>query len=804
MALLELGQLLLIFIFGGSSVAVRPSSMQCPFCPHAKTATQFGAAASFHAISGMGKFSLNETMAAVKAEGLDVLGTECYKCEDWALLPAQLEAAAHYGIKMVAGFESESRLGSYCPNFLVGKKAGGLVDWPGLAAQLANLSLVYPNLIGYRFDDFIGCVHLNQYGDFSAHPNREVYYGGLPSDTAKMQAAAKAINPAFKMIAVFYDAQLASQSPYSYSFGQRAWLQPPLPDCATCGHHGGFFPAGASATMTVTFRLSNRSVVAASGMSGGITLSFLELTDFLYEVRTPTQLAAATGLVQRTVSINSCVLLENDVANLTDATGRPNVRAGILMHNLSIAAICLNSSGINKITWGLRGTAPLARWASRPHKNLVSVWDIELAGHGIIDTGDDDLLAMPTRPTAIGGSDGGAVAPTRWLVGNGSWSTVDFKLVEGNIVPRPIAGQVGQLFGSSNRAYSQLPQVDAILLCWLQMDPLWPSGTNGHGIAADQTLYQTLLRSARRAFAGPDALAGRNYEILSTHFGMLDWKGLDAAADQNPAISRAGIVPANIKGQMMVDAWMADGIYIWWDLIGLSANIAAQRGVFGPQSGGHVVEVCPKGNASNPSAQPKYEYLQLEEIEGVGLLRGWYQRVTSAAPGVRAGKLNLTLLEGSKMVSTPGFATSVELQIVSSGEWRTVWRRGSNESCPSLCNRTVLTLQSCDVVCVTGKPNKAGKVLQSGAQMSLVLSGTTMVRVTLQTAEDTGGNRGVCVSGGTSVGASGRVGVQEAVAPVAWEFWSGIDPLESSVQVEEETIMNATSMLKDCTCAGVE
>ena len=166
-----------------------PGAGPCPFCPRTKTATQFGAAASFRAIAGMGKFSLNETMAAVKAEGLDVLGTESYKCEDWAQLPAQLEAAAHYDIKVIAGFESESRLGSYCPNFLVGKKVGGLVDWPGLAAQLANLSLAHPNLIGYRFDDFIGCVHLNQYGNISIHPNREVYYGGLPTDTAKMQAA---------------------------------------------------------------------------------------------------------------------------------------------------------------------------------------------------------------------------------------------------------------------------------------------------------------------------------------------------------------------------------------------------------------------------------------------------------------------------------------------------------------------------------------------------------------------------------------------------------------------------------------
>ena len=79
-----------------------------------------------------------------------------------------------------------------------------------------------------------------------------------------------------------------------------------------------------------------------------------------------------------------------------------------------------------------------------------------------------------------------------------------------------------------------------------------------------------------------------------------------------------------------------------------------------------------------------------------------------------------------------------------------------------------------------------------------------MVRVTLQTAEDTGGNRGVCVSGVASVAAPAMALAAEDTdageAPVAWEFWSGIDPLESSVQVEEETIMNATRTIKDCTC----
>jgi hypothetical protein len=228
---------------------------------------------------------------------------------------------------------------------------------------------------------------------------------------------------------------------------------------------------------------------------------------------------------------------------------------------------------------------------------------------------------------------------------------------------------------------------------------------------------------------------------------------------------------------------------------------ASQRRV----STNYVVQPYPRANASNPNAQLKYEYLQLEEIEGIRLLRGWYQRVTSAAV-VRAGKLSLSLLEGSKAVASPGFVTAVELQTLPSGEWHTVWRRGSNESCPSTCNRTIPTLESCSVVCVAGKLNTDGKVLQSSAEMSLVSSGTTMVRATLQTAEDTGGNRGVCVSGAASVamtaaGASGEGSAPAAVASVAWDLWIGIDPLESSAQ--EEMIVNATHTIKGCTCSGV-
>ena len=406
-------------IGGGEAVAGTLEDDQetttCQFCPHPKTAKVFGAAASGSAISSIGVLSPNEAYAAVAAEDLEVLDMTVYKCEEWERLPAQLAAAATAGVKLVAGFESESEFAKFCPNF---KGADGLVDWPGVAAQLANLSLAYPNLVGYRFDDYIGCCHLQQYGNLTSNPNPTVYYGGLPQDTEKMQAAAKAINPDFMMLAVVYDAQLAFQSPFSFSFGQRAWLQPAIPSQATAGHHGSFLPAGTSVTMRVAFDFP-----ASAAAPAQLRLDFLETTQFLYGVTTADALAKSHGLVRRQLSANGrCLLLDHDLANITDSLfppSTPQTDGRVFVHSISISPACLNA-GRNVLEWELRGTANLSSWYST-HKNFVSVWDIFLEG--------------PMVPRG------------RALVGNSSWTNVSFDINDfGPVVPATAQGQVRPAF----------------------------------------------------------------------------------------------------------------------------------------------------------------------------------------------------------------------------------------------------------------------------------------------------------------------------------------------------------------------
>jgi hypothetical protein len=720
---------------------------QCPFCDlGGKTAKVFGAAASGATISAMGQLTSNQTYDAVVSEGIELLDSSVYKCDKWAQLPAQLSAAATRGVKLIAGFESESEFGEFCPNFL---GADGLVNWPGLAAQLANLSRVYPNLVGYRFDDFIGCCHLQQYGNLSSKPmNPHVYYGGLPQDTAKMQAAAKAVNPDFMMLAVFYAPQLASQSPFSFSFGQRAWLQPAIPDDATAGHHGSFFPAGTTVTMRVSFELAQQSQE-----SRHLQLDFLETTQFLYDTHS---IAAVQGLVRRRLTANGrCQLLDHDLTNITDSLFppfAPQVEGRVFVHSLNVSASCLNT-GRNVLEWELYGQRNLSAWRIT-RKNFVSVWDIQLTG-----------------PMVVGGSA---------LVGNGSWANVSFELDESGPTVVPTSqGQQPQLFGGSNRPYSQLSQLDGILFCWKQMDPMW---SRDHG-GAEQVLYRRLLRSARRAFAGPDALPGRKYSLFATHFGMFDWKGWDSAIVANPDLPRAGISPQTIRAQMMDDAWLADGIFVWWDLIGLSQDVAAQRGIFARHKpDGRAILQCPVNQS--------YQYLQIVAVEGVGLLRGWFQGVTSEGQG-ELGSVTVSMIQGHEKILTAGFRTVVQLQSLE-GEWVTVYQRGSNESCAvTACNqsaslnRHVPSLKHCSVSC----PN--------ATQVTLILTAATMLRTRLEVAQDVGGNLGVCVN---AVSVPTASSARAPPTPVQWKFYSGIDPELSSVLEEEQAIMNATNLIRTCEC----
>ena len=82
---------------GSKSDDQAQAAQQCPFCPHAKTAKLFGAAASGATIAAMGQLTANQTYDAVVAEGIQLLDSSVYKCSKWKALPAQLTAGAARG-----------------------------------------------------------------------------------------------------------------------------------------------------------------------------------------------------------------------------------------------------------------------------------------------------------------------------------------------------------------------------------------------------------------------------------------------------------------------------------------------------------------------------------------------------------------------------------------------------------------------------------------------------------------------------------------------------------------------------------
>ena len=280
---------------------------------------------------------------------------------------------------------------------------------------------------------------------------------------------------------------------------------------------------------------------------------------------------------------------------------------------------------------------------------------------------------------------------------------------------------------------------------------------------------------------------------------MFDWKGWDAAVAANPQLPRTGISPTTVNAQMMDDAWLSDGVFIWWDLVGLSNDIHAQRGIFSPQVGRHAVMHCPA------DGQP-WRYLQLSSVEGVGLLRGWFQSLTTNGTGVPAGNVSVSMLQGYKDIRTVGFRTVIEIKPTHPGsDWATVYQRGSNDSCADaiLCNASAGSLQASVGCTVTSCGDDS-------ANVTLTLSTAMFVRTRLQVVRDAGGNFGVCVKATTTpsrlaeaptpsaigVGA----GTTAADSEVAWTFYSGVDPSLSSVVQEEQAIVNATRIIRQCSC----
>ena len=105
--------------------------------------------------------NISRTVATARAEGLNALGVDAITCTELEQLREALaltdgvDPGATSRFHIVAGLESHGGLfqpGSskgYCdmaPN--------GRVNWRNLTANLAQLSLQHPQLIGYRVDDF--------------------------------------------------------------------------------------------------------------------------------------------------------------------------------------------------------------------------------------------------------------------------------------------------------------------------------------------------------------------------------------------------------------------------------------------------------------------------------------------------------------------------------------------------------------------------------------------------------------------------------------------------------------------------
>ena len=685
----------------------------CPFCPHQKRAKVLGAADTGlfpgPAAGFGGAPDVNRTFAAMIAAGQSVLDYEISGCSSWQRLGQLLDAAAAFGVQVVAGFETDCGRApdAFCGNFR--RAADGLVDWPSLAGQVANLSLLHHNLIGYRLDDFTGCCRQQMHGNKSVLGSH-----WTPQDASNMQHAAKALNPRLKFYPVFYmGPDNAVNSPYSYSMGME-WSD---------AHPGGILTKGATITLRVDLHVS---------FVGDSILEFFELTDFPHD-------SWQYGLVDRTLRINGENVLHHDLANITTSEDPTLPHHGRMAGPLDPRAAggwtlpVKIQRGLNTLEWELKGRAPAAAW-KLPRKITLHVWDI---------------LLQPLE----------SAVPAQVLVGNESWSVV-------SIHNATAPGTMGEIFGGSNRNWSVLPATDGVLATWAQFDALWQ-------LPQQQLLYQRLLASTRRALAGPDQVQGRHYQVLATHFGMVNWKGFDAAVESaNNApikphygvrVSRAGIIPEHLYQMMMVDAFMADGIFIWWDLPGIAADARAGTGIF-----------------SQPHSERANELrLRMWTLDEVGLLKGWTQQWTTTVESAQNLSLSFMAEDSTGLtgLATTSFRFRLQLQ-QTNGTWMEVF--GQDSATTFQCNASSICLratsQTCTVSCLSSRKT----------QISLILAAPTQVRVQLATLHDED--------------ATIDLRINSSLEHSAWTFSSGIDPKEASSLQVAAAITNATQTILTCQC----
>lgn len=404
-----------------SAISGGKSSRQQHWAPAREAAAAgytFGADATIYpgpANGGLGgDFDLNRTVAALVAERVQIFGFEkAFRCARWRQLDALLAATQPHGIRILAGLESHGRsdLRDYCVNFRNGKVAGAPINWSSTFEQFASKSKAYPNLMGIRMDDWVHACAV------PAYEQRDVPRPWSPADVKRYANAAKAVNPRFAFLPLFYYWQLGQFSPYSYSFGGH--VSPPL-------------LKGASARMRMTFNVD--------AVSDAANLSFFEFAD---TYATSQGELLPRGLVRRTITLNDAVLLDDDLAD------RPDAYFGILDGKLSVGDKLRD--GQNLLEFRVAGAASSRTWAATGFNasrtcshcsNSVNIWDVSLVmGNGF------ELL--------------------------GNRTNVSFVLED---VPEAI----GATFGGSNSNYSALQYADGVLGCTTQWESHgnWTAASN--------------------------------------------------------------------------------------------------------------------------------------------------------------------------------------------------------------------------------------------------------------------------------------------------------------------------------------
>ena len=477
------------------SLRLKSDDLACPFCPKAKTAKVFAAAASPFPGPADGYSSstdavdVKRTVAALVAEGLTTFDfNRAFTCSNWRRIDELLEATAAHNITVFAGLESHMNgWHDYCDIFLH-KTTPSTVDWVTTFKIMAEKSVQFSNFGGVRMDDFVAGIAKQP---LPGPIDPQTSAGWRPSDVEAMVSAAHAINPSFRFLPLVYLWQLGQISPSSFTFG------------GYLAHFAEPHRATLRATFTVEKDITSPHVLRFFEHADTFGSSQVSLLD--------------RGLVRRRITLNGQTLRDDDLAE------RPDTYFGILRFDENVAQTLVK--GRNTLEISVLGVSNESDWNRRWHlnsscshcSNSVNIWDFEMM------VGDINVLAS-------------------------SSANVSFDL------------RGPHSFGGSNAPYSPMRAFDGALASWTQWDShRW---VGGHG---ELELYRELMASFRGKL-GQKAL-------YSVHFDRSNW---------SPGSSwRFHTINASHQRALLeTDGFVADGIWQWWDMLGLLKDHASQRGIF--------------------------------------------------------------------------------------------------------------------------------------------------------------------------------------------------------------------------------